>query len=213
VHNSNAQRAVQYTAGLTYGATASSPHNSSIATYIDSHSSPSYTTAAMPGPSSSSSGLHTNGAHSPTLYANKRLHDNKPYSRPERLYTTASIVDQDEQLDLSRAVDLPSPPDSPSYSTSTSSGSGSQQRRRCISCGSDQSPCWRPSWSSTAGQLCNSCGLRYKKTGARCINPECGRIPAKGEWATMKNRAVKDGHGKMAYSCLACGGQVGVGER
>ncbi|KAK9485976.1 hypothetical protein V1527DRAFT_407649 [Lipomyces starkeyi] len=79
--------------------------------------------------------------------------------------------------------------------------------RRCISCGSDQSPCWRPSWSIEAGQLCNSCGLRYKKTGARCLSASCGRIPAKGEWVTMRSTQVP-GH----YSCLYCGGGVAVGE-
>ncbi|KAK9345700.1 hypothetical protein V1522DRAFT_106624 [Lipomyces starkeyi] len=63
----------------------------------------------------------------------------------------------------SRSVS-PSPiskPSSPSMQAS--------HNRRCISCGSDQSPCWRPSWSIEAGQLCNSCGLRYKKTGARML--------------------------------------------
>lgn len=183
---------------------------------IDTHSNHSYTTVAIPNTNSYSE-LQPHGGHSPTLHNSKRPHDTKPYARPsERSYTTSTMDDQDEQLDLSRAVDLPSPPESPSYSTSSTSigsASGIQQRRRCISCGSDQSPCWRPSWSSTAGQLCNSCGLRYKKTGARCINSQCGRIPAKGEWATMKNRAVKDSQGKVIYSCLNCGGQVGVGER
>ncbi|KAK9456092.1 hypothetical protein V1511DRAFT_257595 [Dipodascopsis uninucleata] len=79
--------------------------------------------------------------------------------------------------------------------------------RRCISCGSDQSPCWRPSWSIEAGQLCNSCGLRYKKTGARCLSPSCGRIPAKGEWVTMRST---QSNGR--YTCLYCGGGVAVGE-
>lgn len=60
--------------------------------------------------------------------------------------------------------------------------------RVCISCGSDQSPCWRPSWSIKEGQLCNSCGLRYKKTSARCLNKECKKIPAKGEWSLMQSK-------------------------
>lgn len=163
--------------------------------------SPAHTTAPAAG--------HSHGSHSPTLYTNRRLsHDSRPYSRPataEKLYTTTIIPDQaEDELEISRAVDLPSPPESPSYS---------HHRRRCISCGSDQSPCWRPSWSSSAGQLCNSCGLRYKKTGVRCINPECCRIPAKGEWATMRNRATKDAQGKIVYACLSCGSGVGIGER
>lgn len=85
-------------------------------------------------------------------------------------------------------------------------------RRKCISCGSDQSPCWRPSWSAAAGQLCNSCGLRYKKTGARCVSSTCRRIPAKGEWMVMKNAATRI-NGKLTFQCLSCGGEVEVGER
>jgi len=99
----------------------------------------------------------------------------------------------------------PSPNSKSSYSVSMSHYSHSG--RRCISCGSDQSPCWRPSWSIEAGQLCNSCGLRYKKTGARCLSPSCGRIPAKGEWVTMRSTQVNG-----RYSCLYCGGGVAVGE-
>lgn len=87
-------------------------------------------------------------------------------------------------------------------------------KRRCISCGSDQSPCWRPSWSPSAGQLCNSCGLRYKKTNARCIEKGCGRIPAKGEWVSMKNAGVRNARtGQMEYKCLYCNGGVEVGDK
>lgn len=93
-----------------------------------------------------------------------------------------------------------------------------QSKRKCISCGSDQSPCWRPSWSTSAGQLCNSCGLRYKKTGARCMDSACGRIPAKGEWTAMKSRGKvqivdDDGDSHLGYKCLHCGGEVEVKER
>lgn len=83
-------------------------------------------------------------------------------------------------------------------------------KRKCISCGSDQSPCWRPSWSVSEGQLCNSCGLRYKKTNARCLNKSCGRVPAKGEWLTIKNNAVKGPDGDLLYHCFYCGGQIEV---
>lgn len=93
-----------------------------------------------------------------------------------------------------------------------------QNKRKCISCGSDQSPCWRPSWSTSAGQLCNSCGLRYKKTGARCMDKSCGRIPAKGEWTAMKSRGKvnivdEDGSSHLGYKCLHCGGEVEVKEK
>ncbi|KAK9477863.1 hypothetical protein V1514DRAFT_98466 [Lipomyces japonicus] len=98
-------------------------------------------------------------------------------------------------------------PPSPALSSPPSSSSSSSSGRRCISCGSDQSPCWRPSWSIEAGQLCNSCGLRYKKTGARCLSPACGRIPAKGEWVAMRSSQPAG-----RYSCLYCGGGVAVGE-
>lgn len=81
--------------------------------------------------------------------------------------------------------------------------------RVCISCGSDQSPCWRPSWSITEGQLCNSCGLRYKKTSVRCLNSECKKIPAKGEWSLMLNKGLqKFDDGDEAYACLDCGYKV-----
>lgn len=116
-----------------------------------------------------------------------------------------------------------SPPSSPSQLpvTLTTTTTASQPvtvnstKRRCISCNSDQSPCWRPSWSAAAGQLCNSCGLRYKKTNARCIEAGCGRIPAKGEWVTMKNAAaaaVAAGK-KLSYKCLYCNGRVEMGEK
>lgn len=80
--------------------------------------------------------------------------------------------------------------------------------RVCISCGSDQSPCWRPSWSIKEGQLCNSCGLRYKKTGARCLNNDCKKIPAKGEWALMQSKGKTAFDGENAYGCLDCGSKV-----
>lgn len=80
--------------------------------------------------------------------------------------------------------------------------------RMCISCGSDLSPCWRPSWSPKEGQLCNSCGLRYKKTAARCLNPQCRKIPAKGEWASMVSKGMALYDGVEAYSCLGCGYKV-----
>lgn len=82
--------------------------------------------------------------------------------------------------------------------------------RMCISCGSELSPCWRPSWSPKEGQLCNSCGLRYKKTAARCLNPLCRKIPAKGEWASMVSKGMALYDGLEAYSCLGCGYKVEI---
>lgn len=87
----------------------------------------------------------------------------------------------------------------------------SNPARVCISCGSDQSPCWRPSWAIKEGQLCNSCGLRYKKTAARCLNKECKKIPAKGEWSLMQSKGkVHFEDGSHCYSCLDCGYKVEV---
>ncbi|PRT55775.1 hypothetical protein B9G98_03395 [Wickerhamiella sorbophila] len=86
----------------------------------------------------------------------------------------------------------------------------SDVQKTCISCSCSQSPCWRPSWSPTAGQLCNSCGLRYKKTGARCINAACGKIPSKGEWNHMIRAATQDAFGNTNYTCLQCHGPVAL---
>ncbi|KAG7193931.1 DNA-binding transcription repressor [Scheffersomyces spartinae] len=83
--------------------------------------------------------------------------------------------------------------------------------RVCILCGSEQSPCWRPSWSLKEGQLCNSCGLRYKKTLARCLNDDCRKIPAKGEWSLMQSKGkTMFEDGIEGYGCLECGWRVEV---
>lgn len=85
--------------------------------------------------------------------------------------------------------------------------------KRCLSCNLDQSPCWRPSWLIKNGQLCNSCGLRYKKTQARCLNMMCKKVPAKGEWAFMQSKGtVTFEDGNEGYSCLECTSRVLVGE-
>lgn len=59
----------------------------------------------------------------------------------------------------------------------------------CVSCKGRKSPCWRPSWSINAGQLCNSCGLRFRKTRIRCI--ECLYIPAKIELVPVLQDSAK----------------------
>lgn len=90
-----------------------------------------------------------------------------------------------------------------SYSTQTV--------RKCISCQSSDSPCWRPSWSPKKhDQLCNSCGLRYKKTHTRCLNESCKKIPTKGELNIMKSHGmvtdVVSGYDELhtGYRCLFC---------
>ncbi|CAN6621992.1 hypothetical protein TRVA0_008S03070 [Trichomonascus vanleenenianus] len=178
------------------------------------------TTATTTTNSTTNASTNTNKDYhpNPPTHGQRRasFHENsKPYARPLNHHHQPSPVA--ESLPDS-APSLPTtPPLSPELATSHSHSSShkySDSRRRCISCGSDQSPCWRPSWSPTAGQLCNSCGLRYKKTGARCVSKECGRIPAKGEWVTMKRNAIAQSAstGKLLYLCLNCGGRVEVNE-
>ncbi|SCV04664.1 LANO_0G11584g1_1 [Lachancea nothofagi CBS 11611] len=86
--------------------------------------------------------------------------------------------------------------------------------RTCISCLSSDSPCWRPSWTSKKqDQLCNSCGLRYKKTQTRCLNDSCRKIPSKGELAIMKangmiSRISPEGTVTKGLGCLFCNSMV-----
>ncbi|EDO18700.1 hypothetical protein Kpol_1055p57 [Vanderwaltozyma polyspora DSM 70294] len=82
--------------------------------------------------------------------------------------------------------------------------------RKCVSCQSSDSPCWRPSWSGKKHeQLCNSCGLRYKKTRTRCLNDSCKKIPTKSELTIMKSNGMKTGTlpnsiSIEGYTCLFC---------
>ncbi|AET38730.1 DNA-binding transcription repressor ASH1 Ecym_3236 [Eremothecium cymbalariae DBVPG len=86
--------------------------------------------------------------------------------------------------------------------------------RKCLSCHCTDSPCWRPSWSDKKqDQLCNSCGLRYKKTHTRCLNAACRKIPSKGELTLMKTNPLTTGTSEDGYvinglSCLFCGNIV-----
>lgn len=103
-----------------------------------------------------------------------------------------------------------------SNSNKSRSGSGSPKHssynlRKCVSCSSSDSPCWRPSWSGKkTEQLCNSCGLRYKKTRTRCLNDTCRKIPTKGELNIMKSHGVEKefapslGTEIEGYRCLFC---------
>lgn len=92
-----------------------------------------------------------------------------------------------------------------------SSGSNTHTTvRKCVSCHSSDSPCWRPSWSGKKqDQLCNSCGLRYKKTHTRCLKESCRKIPTKGELSIMKANGIvieqnQDGTVLQGYRCLFC---------
>ncbi|KAG4301333.1 hypothetical protein PCANB_002316 [Pneumocystis canis] len=101
--------------------------------------------------------------------------------------------------------------DTTQTSTSNSVSSTEEQttsiaERRCVSCGCSNTPCWRPSWYGNTGLLCNSCGLRYKKIGVRCLNKNCRHIPLRSEFREMKSR-VK---GNAAIDCIKCGGEVKI---
>lgn len=83
--------------------------------------------------------------------------------------------------------------------------------KRCVSCLSMDSPCWRPSWTNRKqDQLCNSCGLRFKKTRTRCLNDHCRKIPTKGELTIMKSNGevkhyiAEKGTTIEGYKCLFC---------
>lgn len=70
-----------------------------------------------------------------------------------------------------------------SYSSLPSVISEKNKTKICMSCKTTESPCWRPSWK-TNNQLCNSCGLRFKKSRSVCSNSACGAIPTKSESET-----------------------------
>lgn len=137
-----------------------------------------------------------------------------PYLTPENSFE-AKQDHKEKKVSLQRTRFIPiTPPSVKNKSRSELMKSPPRMNpttpRVCISCGSDQSPCWRPSWSIKEGQLCNSCGLRYKKTGARCLNNDCKKIPAKGEWALMQSKGKTSFDGEDAYGCLDCGSKVEV---
>lgn len=77
--------------------------------------------------------------------------------------------------------------------------------KKCLSCNTTNSPCWRPSWDTSKGQLCNSCGLRYRKSKARCMNDSCLLIPSKGEWGLIQRRGkFVFSADRELYKCLQC---------
>ncbi|BFZ61801.1 hypothetical protein YB2330_002877 [Saitoella coloradoensis] len=84
--------------------------------------------------------------------------------------------------------------------------STSTSNRTCAACRASQTPCWRPGFTPGTW-LCNSCGLRYKKTGVRCVNEECCYLPVRTEWREMK---LGSAGGKGGMRCLQCGGEVKV---
>ncbi|GMM30993.1 DNA-binding transcription repressor [Martiniozyma asiatica (nom. inval.)] len=98
-----------------------------------------------------------------------------------------------------KPIDSVIQPSSP-YATHSHNG----HAKKCLSCHSSNSPCWRPSWNPEQGQLCNSCGLRYRKTKARCTNVECLHIPSKSEWNIINKRGKINGASHDHLKCLRC---------
>ncbi|CAG8601093.1 11964_t:CDS:2, partial [Acaulospora morrowiae] len=72
----------------------------------------------------------------------------------------------------------------------------------CASCRTRSTPCWRPGWRNDLF-LCNSCGLRYKKTKCVCTNPECRYIPLKSEYNAMFKKP-KNGDSPDLKRCCKC---------
>lgn len=139
-------------------------------------------------------------------------HNTNSYGSNIMLYSTNSNKKISSKA-LPRSFSAPN-------STNTSPLRGKERRsshtttRKCVSCNSQDSPCWRPSWSKKRQhQLCNSCGLRYKKTKTRCLNMRCKKIPTKGELNIMKSQGKTTGTVAnnpdiigpvVGYRCLFC---------
>lgn len=107
----------------------------------------------------------------------------------------------------STASSINSSPKAYNKKSSRSSSNGTHKTykfHQCMSCKTKDSPCWRPSWSkSKKEQLCNSCGLRYKKSKIRCTNNLCLKIPSLSEAHIMKN--------SPEMKCLFCTSEVEIG--
>ena len=140
-------------------------------------------------------------------------HNTNNYSNNVMLYS----INSNKKLSSTAAQRSHSAPTS--TTTSPLRGKGTRHShttgiRKCVSCDSHDSPCWRPSWSKNRqDQLCNSCGLRYKKTKTRCLNMKCKKIPTKSELNIMKSQGKITGTVAnnpaiigpvVGYRCLFC---------
>ncbi|KAF9188223.1 DNA-binding transcription repressor [Haplosporangium sp. Z 767] len=79
--------------------------------------------------------------------------------------------------------------------------------KRCEACDATETPCWRPGYTADT-HLCNSCGLRYKKSGVFCPRVGCKYIPLKTEFAAMENERAKSGRAHLI--CHKCKGSVAL---
>lgn len=141
--------------------------------------------------------LHSSASPYPPVFPSYQHHQHQFHHH----HQLASPATSPEKKSPSKKSTSVSPSKKSASSSSGTSNSTHHGKRTCLSCGLSSSPCWRPSWSLSEGQLCNSCGLRYKKTNARCLNDKCLRIPAKGEFGLIKNKANGI---EEDYRCLRC---------
>ncbi|KAG0373063.1 DNA-binding transcription repressor [Mortierella sp. AD032] len=79
--------------------------------------------------------------------------------------------------------------------------------KKCEACGASETPCWRPGYTAHSA-LCNSCGLRYKKSNVFCAKVGCKYIPLKTEYAAMEADRVKSGRAHLV--CHKCKGPVAL---
>ncbi|KAI1315156.1 DNA-binding transcription repressor [Mortierella claussenii] len=84
---------------------------------------------------------------------------------------------------------------------------GKMTTKRCEACGASETPCWRPGYTAHSA-LCNSCGLRYKKSNVFCAKVGCKYIPLKTEYAAMEAERVKAGRAHLL--CHKCKGPVAL---
>ncbi|KAF9949851.1 DNA-binding transcription repressor [Mortierella alpina] len=77
--------------------------------------------------------------------------------------------------------------------------------KECEACKQKETPCWRPGYTP-GGSLCNSCGLRYKKSGVFCPKEGCKYIPLKTEYAAMEEERMA--MNKEHLKCRKCHGRV-----
>ncbi|KAF8943667.1 DNA-binding transcription repressor [Haplosporangium gracile] len=75
--------------------------------------------------------------------------------------------------------------------------------KKCEACGASETPCWRPGYTAHSA-LCNSCGLRYKKSNVFCAKVGCKYIPLKTEYAAMEAERIKSGRAHLV--CHKCKG-------
>ncbi|KAF9565650.1 DNA-binding transcription repressor [Mortierella alpina] len=80
-------------------------------------------------------------------------------------------------------------------------------QKHCEACGATETPCWRPGYTAST-VLCNSCGLRYKKSNVYCTKLSCKYIPLKTEYAAMEAERVQNGWDHLR--CQECGERVAL---